>query len=58
MLSITKAKTLLNKNQEYKLTNQEVEQVIAFLTLLGQIRMRTLKLKINETCNYHVPRQQ
>ena len=43
MLSITKAKTLLNKNQEYKLTNQEVEQVIEFLTFLGQIRMRTLK---------------
>ena len=43
MLSITKAKTLLNKNQEHQLTNQEVEQVIAFLTLLGQIRMRTLK---------------
>jgi len=43
MLSITKAKTLLNKNQEHQLTNQEVEQVIVFLTLLGQIRMRTLK---------------
>jgi len=37
------SKNTIKQKPRTQLTNQEVEQVIAFLTLLGQIRMRTLK---------------